>query len=273
MDEPVTCRTAVDVKLSETAVFAVAVAREAADLLMRILPEAAATKDVRHKGPLDLVTRADHEAEHLIVSRIHARFPHHGVLAEEGTTAAGQERWIVDPLDGTANFAHGFPLFAVSIAFEDRGALRCGVVAVPSLREYFVAERGGGAYLMVDGATPVRLSVSAVDQIGSALITTGLPGEPTRSMHIATLPPIMRGAMTRITGSAALNLACIAAGRIDAFWEPGLNSWDVAAGILLIEEAGGRVTDLAGQPLRAPGGDVLATNGAIHGAMLELVRR
>lgn len=249
------------------------VAHEAAELLMRILPEAASAKDIRHKGPLDLVTRADHEAERLIAARIHARFPHHGVLAEEGTTVAGQARWLVDPVDGTVNFAHGFPLFAVSIAFEDRGAVQCGVVAIPPLREYFVAQRGGGAYLMVDGATPVRLSVSAVDEIGSALITTGLPGEPARSTHIATLPHIMRGAMTRITGSAAVNLAYIAAGRIDAFWEPGLNSWDVAAGILLVEEAGGRVTDLAGQPLRAPGGDILATNGAIHAPMLELVRR
>ena len=240
---------------------------------MRILPEAAAAKDIRHKGPLDLVTRADHEAESLIAARIRARFPHHGVLAEEGTIATGESRWLVDPVDGTGNFAHGFPLFAVSIAFEERGAVQCGVVAIPPLREYFVAERGGGAHLMVDRATPVRLSVSPVDKIGFALITTGLPGEPARSTHIATLPHIMRGVMTRITGSAAVNLAYVAAGRADAFWEPGLNSWDVAAGILLVEEAGGRVTDLAGLPLPAPGGDVLATNGAIHAAMLELVRR
>ncbi|MGH2374743.1 MAG: inositol monophosphatase family protein [bacterium] len=259
--------------LSKMSAFALEVAREAGELVMRILPEAAAGKDVRYKGPLDLVTRADHEAERLIASRIRARFPHHGVLAEEGTSASGEARWLVDPVDGTGNFAHGFPLFAVSIAFEDRGVVQCGVVAVPPLREYFVAERGGGAYLMVERAAPVRLSVSPVDEIGSALIATGLPGEPARSTHIATLPHIMRGAMTRITGSAAVNLAYVAAGRLDAFWEPGLNSWDVAAGILLVEEAGGRVTDLAGLPLRAPGGDVLATNGALHARMLELVRR
>ncbi|MGQ0550551.1 MAG: inositol monophosphatase family protein [Armatimonadota bacterium] len=258
--------------LSEISAFALSVAREAADLVMRILPEAAAAKDVRRKGPLDLVTRADYDAERLIAARIQARFPHHGVLAEEGTTVTGESRWLVDPVDGTANFAHGFPLFAVSIAFEDRGALQCGVVAVPPLSEFFVAERGRGAYLTVGTAAPVKLSVSPVDEIGSALITTGLPGEPARSAHIATLPPIMRAAVTRITGSAAVNLAYIAAGRVDAFWEPGLNAWDVAAGVLLVEEAGGRVTDLTGRPLRAPGGDVLATNGALHAAMLEVIR-
>jgi myo-inositol-1(or 4)-monophosphatase len=118
-------------RLSETTAFALAVAREAADLVMRILPEAAASKDVRHKGPLDLVTRADHEAERLIAERIRARYPHHGVLAEEGTVATGDARWLVDPVDGTGNFAHGFPQFAVSIAFEERGAVQCGVVAVP----------------------------------------------------------------------------------------------------------------------------------------------
>jgi len=258
---------------SEVSAFALEVAREAADLVMRILPEAAALKDVRHKGPLDLVTRADDEAERLIAARIRARFPHHGVLAEEGTSVTGEARWLVDPVDGTGNFAHGFPLFAVSIAFEERGAVRCGVVAVPSLNEFFVAEHGSGAYLMADGVPPGRLSVSHVAEIGSALIATGLPGEPARPRHIATLPRIMRGAMMRITGSAAMNLAYVAAGRLDAFWEPGLNPWDVAAGILLVEEAGGRVTDLSGRRLQAPGGDVLATNGALHSAMLDAVRR
>lgn len=265
--------------LSETTTFALDVAREAADLVMRVLPESRTAKEVRHKGPTDLVTRADRESEQLIAARIRERFPDHALLAEEGTTrpggsgAGGSARWLVDPIDGTSNFAHGLPWFAVSIALEQEGTIQCGVVAVPPLGEFFVAERGRGAYLITGNGEPVRLAVSTVRDLSRALVATGLPSEPARSPHITTIPQVMRRALeVRIMGAAAVHLACVAAGRLEAFWEPNLNPWDVAAGILLVEEAGGRVSDLSGRPLRAPRGDVLATNGALHGALLEVIR-
>jgi myo-inositol-1(or 4)-monophosphatase len=257
---------------SDTTAFALSVAREAADVAMRILPEATASKDIRHKGPRDLVTRADHEVERLVTARIRTRFPDHGILAEEGTAASGDERWLVDPIDGTTNFAHGVPVFAISIAYEDRGTLRSGVVAVPPLGEFFVAERGRGAFLVAGGAGPRRLATSDVAELSQALIATGLPGEPTRSRHVVTIPGLMRDAQeVRIMGAAAAHLAYVAAGRLDAFWEPGLHAWDVAAGILLVEEAGGRVSDFAGRPMGGTHGDVLATNGTLHPVMLQRI--
>jgi myo-inositol-1(or 4)-monophosphatase len=265
--------------LSETTMFALDTAREAADLALRALPESQAAKDVRHKGPGDLITRVDRESERLITQRIRERFPDHGLLAEEGTAhpgtarGAASARWLVDPIDGTSNFAHGLPWFAVSIALEQEGIIQCGAVAVPPLREVFVAERGRGAYLIADPSQPVRLAVSTVREVGLALIATGLPAEPSRSRHVPTIPQVMRSSLqVRIMGSAAAHLACVAAGRLDAYWEPGLNPWDMAAGILLVEEAGGRVSDLAGRPLRAAGGDLLATNGPLHEPLLALVR-
>ncbi|MGH2404750.1 MAG: inositol monophosphatase family protein [bacterium] len=262
-------------EFSATTEYALSVAREAADLVMRILPEPAAAKDIKHKGPTDLVTRADHEAERLIVERIRERFPDHALLAEEGTSFSGAgPRWLIDPVDGTANFARGIPWFAISIAFEEGGIVTSGVVAVPPLSEYFVGERGRGAYLIAGSAAPVKLAVSAVSDLGLAQVSTGLPPEPRRSRHVPTIPPVMlRTQEVRIMGAAAGHLAYVAAGRLDAFWEPGLNPWDVAAGILLVEEAGGRVTDLAGRPIRAPGGDVLATNGVLHAALLDAIGR
>ena len=266
-------------EFAETTAFALSVAREAADLVMRILPEGMTSKNVRHKGPRDLVTRADHEAERLITARIRTRFPNHGILAEEGTAVSGDAardsaRWIVDPIDGTTNFAHGVPMFAVSIGYEERGTLRSGVVVVPPLGEFFVAEHGLGAFLIVGSAEPQRLATSRVTELSEALIATGLPGEPVRSVHVATIPSFMRDAQeVRIMGTAAAHLAYVAAGRLDAFWEPGLNPWDVAAGILLVEEAGGRVSDFNGRPISPPGGDILATNGPLHITLLERVSR
>lgn len=257
---------------SDTTAFALSVAREAADLAMRILPEASSSKDVRHKGPRDLVTRADHETERLITARIRTRFPDHGILAEEGTAASGDERWLVDPIDGTTNFAHGVPVFAVSIAYEDRGTLRSGVVAVPPLGEFFVAERGLGAFLLTGASGPQRVATSGIAELSQALIATGLPGGSRRARHVVTIPAFMREAQeVRIMGSAAAHLAYVAAGRLDAFWEPGLNAWDVAAGILLVEEAGGRVSDFAGNPMAPEAGDILATNGVLHPVMLRQI--
>lgn len=275
--------------LSETAAFALDVAREAAALVMGILPEPGDAKEIRHKGPTDLVTRADHESERLIAGRIRARFPDHAIVGEEGTTVTSpavrdavpgapsrpgsdRPRWLIDPVDGTANFAHGIPWFAVSIALEEQGRLRCGVVVVPPLGEAFVAERDRGAWLLREGTARSRLAPSSTEELGRALVATGLPREPVRSRHSPTIAPLLLRALeVRIMGAAAIHLAYVAAGRLDAFWEPGLSPWDLAAGVLLVEEAGGRVTDWAGRPLRALGGEVLASNGPLHPAMVEVL--
>ncbi|MGQ0568062.1 MAG: inositol monophosphatase family protein [Armatimonadota bacterium] len=280
-------------EFSQTTEFALSVAREATHVVMRILPESRTAKEIRLKTPTDLVTRADYEAERLIAARIRARYPDHALLGEEGTDEAGagpdsgpgvsdgsppgpatKPRWLIDPVDGTSNFAHGVPWFAVSIALEEGGVVQCGVVAVPPLGEYFVAERGCGAFLVDRAGGRTRLTASQTVEIGSALVSTGLPREPQRSRHVPTIAPFMvRSLEVRIMGSAAIHLAYIAAGRLDAFWEPGLNPWDVAAGILLVEEAGGRVTDFAGRPLRTLGGQILASNGPLHPAMVGLLSR
>jgi myo-inositol-1(or 4)-monophosphatase len=270
--------------LSSTAAYALDVAREAAGLVMRILPESQASKDIQFKTPTDSVTRADREAEQLIAARIHARFPDHGLVGEEGTDTAGTgsggrgqgtggPRWIIDPVDGTSNFAHGIPWFAISIALEDRGALQCGVVAALPLGEYFLADRGRGAFLVERDGALTRLRPSTTHEIGSAIVATGLPGHRYRGRHVSTISPVMMRALTvRLMGSAAIHLAFIAAGRIEAFWEPGLSAWDVAAGVLLVEEAGGRVTDWSGAPLRSLEDPLLASNGPLHPTMLELLR-
>jgi myo-inositol-1(or 4)-monophosphatase len=230
---------------------------------------------------MDLVTAADRDSERLIAARIRARYPDHALLAEEGTVGAGAgdgagdgavARWLVDPIDGTSNFAHGLPWFAISIALERGGVVQCGVVAVPPLGEFYVGERGRGAYLIVGSDAPVRLAVSSIGELEAALVATGLPSGPARHGHIGTIPAVMRRAQeVRIMGAAAAHLASVAAGRLEAFWEPSLNPWDVAAGVLLVEEAGGRVTDHSGRPLRAPRGDLLATNGVLHDVLLEAI--
>jgi len=258
-------------QLSSFATFAIDLARRGGAHLMSLLSTAPDAKEIRFKGPTDLVTRADTEVEALIAAGVRAAYPDHGFLAEEGTVRDGSEyRWVVDPLDGTTNFAHGLPWFAVSIALEHQGAVILGVVYHPPVEEIFVAERGRGAWVATGGDGFARLTVSGAGDLRTALLSTGLPGAERRIRHLRTLPLfIERAREVRIMGSAAIHLAYVAAGRLDAFWEPGLNLWDVAAGILLVEEAGGRVTDLQGAPARA--GDILATNGQIHDAMLDLI--
>jgi len=255
---------------SSFAEFAMDVARRGGAHLMSLLTQTASAKQIRLKGPTDLVTRADHEVEALIAAAITRAFPAHGLLAEEGTTRAGADhRWIVDPLDGTTNFAHGLPWFGVSIALEHEGSVVLGVVYHPPLDELYVAERSGGSWVALRGGSFVRLQVSATADLGSAVLATGLAGREQRA-YLRSMPTFLEQAReVRIMGSAALHLAMVAAGRIDAFWEPGLNLWDIAAGTLLVEEAGGRVTDLAGRP--APRGDILASNDRLHASMLALL--
>lgn len=262
--------------LSATAAAALEVAREAAALAASEIGSSRELKDVRLKTPTDLVTRTDHEVERLVTRRLLSRFPGHAVLGEEGgaahEAAAGAPRWIIDPIDGTSNFAHGVPWFGISIALEEAGVVRCGVVAVPPLGEFFVAERDRGAYQVGPDGAFVRLRVSPIETINQALVATGLPREPLRSWHVPTILRVaMRALEVRIMGAAAVHLAYVAAGRLHAFWEPGLFPWDVAAGVLLVEEAGGRVTDWRGRPLRMPGGRLLASNGPLHAMMMALL--
>ncbi len=259
--------------LSATTRFAIDVAREAGALTARILPESWADKGVQLKGPADLVTRADRESEHLIASRIRTRFTGHAIVGEEGTRDTGTgPRWYVDPVDGTTNFAHGLPWYSVSIGFEEQGRLTAGVVFVPPLDEMFVAERGRGAFLVgVDGRLQA-LRPSTTSEIGDALVATGLPSALDRPPHIRNIATVMQHTRKfRMTGSAAIHLAYVAAGRLDVFWEPTLNSWDVAAGIVLVEEAGGRVSHPSGRPLETLDGDILATNGVLHDRFAAIV--
>ena len=226
------------------------------------------TRRIRHKGVIDIVTEMDHRAEALIVETVLSAFPDHAVLAEEtGARGRSEYRWHVDPLDGTTNYAHGLPLYAVSVALERAGAVELGVAYDPSRDELFVAERGRGATL---NGQP--LSVSAVTDLGQSLLVTGFPYD-IRTTAETNLPEYtelsMRAQAVRRLGSAVIDLCSVAAGRLDAFWELSLGPWDMAAGGLIVEEAGGRTTDVRGGPWKLEGPGILASNGHIHGAVLD----
>ena len=238
---------------------AVDAARRAGALLLGRL---GTLRTIDYKGsPSNIVTEMDHQAESLIVGRIAERFPDHAVLAEEGGARAGSasHRWIVDPLDGTTNYAHGMPFFAVSIALEIEGAVVLGVVFDPNRDECFTAQRGHGAYL--NGA---RMRVSETPTLDESLLSTGYPYDirKIRDNNLAEHAAFMvRCRSVREMGSAAINLALVAAGRLDAFWELKLGPWDVAAGCLMVEEAGGRVTTPDGGPVDLGKPSVVASNG------------
>jgi myo-inositol-1(or 4)-monophosphatase len=227
---------------------------------------------VSYKGAIDLVTEADHASEQAIVAIIRERHPDHDILAEEGDYGdlGADRRWIVDPLDGTTNFAHGFPWFAVSIALEVRGEVVLGAVFNPYNRELFVAERGCGATL---NGRPLKVSSTAT--LERALLATGFAYDHkvNPANNYLHFERFQRAAQAvRRAGVASLDLACVAAGRFDGFWELKLKAWDVAAGVLLVEEAGGRVTDYAGAPMPLDRGEILASNGLLHAAMQECLR-
>jgi myo-inositol-1(or 4)-monophosphatase len=228
---------------------------------------------VAYKGAIDLVTEADHAAEQAIVAILRARHPDHDILAEEGDYGrrGADQRWIVDPLDGTTNFAHGLPWFAVSIALEVLGVVILGAVFNPHNRELFVAERGRGATL---NDRPLRVSTTA--SLERALLTTGFAYDHKTSpdnnyMHFERFQRAAQA--VRRLGVASLDLACVAAGRFDGFWELKLKPWDVAAGVLLVEEAGGQVSDYAGAPMPLDRGEILASNGRLHASMQQFLNR
>jgi myo-inositol-1(or 4)-monophosphatase len=225
---------------------------------------------VKYKGKVDLVTEVDERAEAVIGEMLRGAFPGYGMLAEEGGRRLGEgdSRWIVDPLDGTTNYAHGLPIFAVSIALERAGEVVLGVVHDPMRGETYVAERGGGATL---NGEPIR--VSDTDEPIRALLVTGFPYD--RS-DMGTAVELF-GRLTELTqgvrrlGAAALDLCYVAAGRLDAYYEKGLHAWDVAAGSLILKEAGGRITDYRGRELDLEGREIVASNGLLHPVLLEAI--
>lgn len=221
------------------------------------------------KGDFDLVTEADRASERLIVERLKSHFPAHAIVAEEGGGQEGSSeyRWYVDPLDGTTNFAHGFPAFNVTMGLEHSGELIAGVVFDPVRNEMFSAERGSGAYL-----NNRRIHVSKVPKIESSLVATGFPSRKRHenvNVHFYYQLAMLSHGVRR-AGSAALDLSYVACGRLDAFWEFGLNPWDMAAGVLLIREAGGTCSDMNGGPLNLRGPHILTDNTLLHEPMLNL---
>ena len=227
------------------------------------------TLNIRYKDRINLVTKADREAEQNIVRRLLKAFPAYGILAEEGTTVAGDTKWIVDPLDGTTNYAHGYPIFCVSIALEREGGIVLGVIYDPVRKEMFSAERGHGAVLNRN-----RMHVSRIRSLDRALLVTGFAYDvhTTRDNnldHFANF--ILKAQAVRRDGSAALDLAYLACGRFDGFWELKLHPWDTAAGSLLVTEARGIMSDFQGSPFSIYGQETLASNGFIHGAMNKIL--
>lgn len=251
--------------------FAIQTAREAGQIL---LDKYGRKINISLKGDINLVTEADLASEKLIVERIKSYYPRHAILAEESGEAvvAGGDaawKWIIDPLDGTTNFAHGYPCFCVNIALEHAGEIVVAVTYDPTRDELFAAERGSGATL-----NGKRIRVSETARLADALIVTGFPYDFKRredfARHLTQFLLNSRG--VRRDGSAAIDMAYVACGRFDGFWEEGLNPWDVAAGKLLIEEAGGRVTYYDDTPLSIYKPPILASNGLIHGEMLEVLK-
>jgi myo-inositol-1(or 4)-monophosphatase len=225
---------------------------------------------VREKAVNDFVTEVDREAEHAIITTLHEAYPGHAILAEEsGASGSSEYRWIIDPLDGTTNFLHGFPQYCVSIALEHRNIVTQAVIYDPSRNDLFTASRGRGAYLNEN-----RLRVSKRAHLKPALIGTGFPFKELAVLepYMGMLRDMMKGtAGVRRAGSAALDLAYVAAGRLDGFWEIGLSRWDMAAGALLITEAGGLVGDLEGNESYLDTGYIVAGSPKVFGEMLRLL--
>lgn len=249
---------------------ATAAARTAGSLLKDNLQ---GIRQISYKGEIDLATEMDRKSEQAIVECIRGAFPHHGLLAEEGARIESPSGylWIVDPLDGTTNYAHGYPIFAVSIGLEKDGEVILGVVYDPLRDELFSAVKGEGAKL--NGG---KLAVSETDRLIRSLLATGFPYDRATSSdnniaHFNAM--IMVSQEVRRTGSAALDLCSVAAGRLDGYWELKLRPWDVAAGSLIVREAGGIVSDLSGTRFSVRDHAIVASNGKIHGQMLEVLCR
>jgi myo-inositol-1(or 4)-monophosphatase len=228
---------------------------------------------VDYKGIINMVTEVDRESEHLIYSLLHADFPEYGFLGEEDIRSLSQKEtyWIVDPVDGTSNYARGYPLFAVSIALERNGEMVLGVVYNPVLDELFTAEKGQGAQL--NGKS---LRVSITDDLGKSLVASGFPYDTwsTSANNLAEWSRfLLRTISARCDGCASLDFCHVACGRVDGYWEIGLDAWDMAAGALIVQEAGGVVTLISGAPFTPYQHSVLASNGHLHQAMMAVLNQ
>jgi myo-inositol-1(or 4)-monophosphatase len=245
---------------------AVEIARESGALLAQLYKR---PHEITYKRPSDLVTEADKRSEALIIERLQSHFPKHSIVAEEGGGGKTDSdyTWYVDPLDGTTNFAHGFPVFCVTLGLAFRGEVVAGVVYDPTREELYAAERGSGAYL-----NHKRIHVSAIPKLAESLLATGFP--PFASNHDLNMEFYFRFTQLshgiRRAGSAALDLCSVACGRFEGFWELKLNPWDKAAGALMVTEAGGRVSDLKGEAFDVLADEVFASNGLIHDEMREI---
>jgi myo-inositol-1(or 4)-monophosphatase len=256
-------------ELAELADVAAAVADEAGSMLLDGLDR---PKSVELKGEVDLVTEYDRRAEELIARRLAERTPGFGLIGEEGVAAptpADVPAWIVDPLDGTTNYSHGHPCFAVSIGLEHDGELLAGAIAIPALGALYRAHAGGGAAC---NGQPLR--VSRTTELDRALVATGFPYDRRRvaddnSRELVAFMKRTQG--VRRCGAAAVDLALVARGVYDGFWEPRLHAWDLAAGVVIVREAGGRATDYEGRPPDIRDGWIVASNGTLHRQMLDLL--
>ncbi len=250
--------------------FAVETAREAGQIL---LEKFGRKIRISKKADINLVTEADLASEKFIIEKINTHYPKHSVLAEESGASANSGdniwRWIIDPLDGTTNFAHGYPCFCVTIALEKAGEIIIGATFDPTRNEIFAAEKGSGAFL-----NNRQIHVSETEKLSESLLVTGFPYDfkqkPDFARHLNEF--LLKGRGVRRDGAAAIDLAYVACGRFDGFWEEGLNPWDIAAGVLFIEEAGGIVTNYTNGKLDIYASPILASNGLIHNEMLEIVR-
>ncbi len=258
------------IEIEPTLTAAIEVARTAGAILRQGFGR---ERTIEYKGEVNLVTEYDRRAEALIVSALQERFPDHRVIGEEGSDTGPEESpysWLIDPLDGTTNFAHRFPVFAVSIALLERGEGLVGVVFDPTRDELFAAGAGLGARLNDE-----PISVSQTAELDKSLLATGFAYDRRTAAdnNVGNLARFVRRCQgIRRAGAAALDLAYVACGRLDGFWEMGLHPWDVAAGTLLVREAGGRATDLAGDEDYPSGRRIVASNGLIHQQMLDVLR-
>jgi len=250
--------------------FAVNLARDAGNLLKEKFNS---KHEVHYKGEINLVTEADKMSEDLIIAAINSSFPDHGILSEESPAQNSQAklRWIIDPLDGTTNYAHGYPVFCVSIALENEGVIVLGVIYDPLREDTFVAVRGSGAYL-----NGKKLKVSPTATLSRSLLATGFPYDIRMSkdnnLNYFNLMAVEAQAIRR-AGAAALDIAYLAAGRFDGFWELKLMPWDVAAGCLMVEESGGVISDMSGGQWDISSPNVLVSNGLIHEQMISVFKR
>lgn len=242
------------------------IAREAGGLLKERYER---PHEIAYKRPKDIVTEADRRSETLIIGRLRKSFPGHSIVAEEGggNKNASEYCWYVDPLDGTTNFAHGFPMFCVSLGLAKNEEVIAGVIYDPLRDELYTAEKGSGAF-----RNQQRLHVSGVENLSESLLATGFP--PYTSDHERNIQYYFRFTQTshgvRRAGSAALDLCTVAGGRFEGFWELKLNPWDKAAGVLMVTEAGGGVTDLSGGPFKLLEDEIFASNGLVHEAMIQI---